>query len=61
MPLNFTILLLLKYLEVDLICLFVVVVVLFLAPRIDIILKTRSTLWLTIIFLLTVSNKYDVN
>ena len=46
MPLNFTILLLLKYLEVDLICLFVF----FFAPRTDIILKTRSTLWLTVIF-----------
>ena len=31
--------------EVDLICLFV-----FFAPRTDIILKTRSTLWLTVIF-----------
>ena len=36
-------LLLLKYLEVDLICLFVCF---FSAPRTDIILKTRSTLWL---------------
>ena len=45
MSLNFTILLLLKYLEVDLICLFV-----FFAPRSDIILKTRSTLWLTAFF-----------
>ena len=48
MPLNFTILLLLKYLEVDLICLFVFCF--FFAPRTDIILKTRSTLWLTVIF-----------
>ena len=47
MPLNFTILLLLKYLEVDLICLFVWF---FFAPRTDIILKTRSTLWLTVFF-----------